>query len=285
VSPGVAERPAPALAPAALGVARAQGWRHQLNALAAIAGRDLTKLLRDRLRLAVSLVIPVMLVVGLGNVLGPTIGRASGLDELEVAFSGVLAATLFQSAAAGMVSVVEDREADFARQLFVAPVARLSLLAGKVAGETCVALAQGVLLVVFALAFGVHAGPARLGLLLGPAVACCLLGAAFGLATVAALPSQRSAMQVFQFLIIPQYVLGGVLVPLHGVAPAVGALAWAMPLHYGVDLLQAAYYAGNPAYHSVVALGPAPDGAALAALTVALLAAGTALFVHRERDR
>jgi hypothetical protein len=29
--------------------------------------------------------------------------------------------------------------------------------------------------------------------------------------------NQRSAMDVFQFLIIPQYVLGGVLVPLHGV--------------------------------------------------------------------
>ena len=91
------------------------GPGHQLSALAAIAQRDVTKLARDRLRLAVSLAFPVMLMVGLGYVLQPTVGEATGLREITVAFTGVLAASLFQSASAGMISVVEDRENDFAR--------------------------------------------------------------------------------------------------------------------------------------------------------------------------
>ncbi len=41
---------------------------------------------------------------------------------MTVAFTGVLAASLFQSAAAGMISIAEDRENDFARELFVTPV-------------------------------------------------------------------------------------------------------------------------------------------------------------------
>jgi predicted TPR repeat methyltransferase len=47
---------------------------------------------------------------------------------------------LFQSTAAGMISIAEDRENDFSRTLFVAPVSRLTLVAGKIGGEATVAL-------------------------------------------------------------------------------------------------------------------------------------------------
>ena len=66
------------------------------------------------------------------------------------------AATLFQSAAAGMISVVEDRENDFARELFVTPVPRLTLVSGKVLGETLVDVVQGGFIVGFGLAFGLR---------------------------------------------------------------------------------------------------------------------------------
>lgn len=271
--------------PEAAQTSRLRGTAREVYAAASIAQRDLAKLRRDHLRLAVNLAFPVVLVIGLGNILAPTVGRETGLDELDVAFSGVLAATLFQSTAAGMVSLVEDRENDYARQLFVAPVSRLTLVGGKVMGETLVALAQGALLLALAVAAGVPAGPVRLMLLVGPAIACCLLGAAFGLATIAALPNQRSAMQVFQFLIVPQYVLAGVLVPVHSMPAAARVLAWAMPLRYGVDLMQAAYYAGHGGYTSVVSLNPAWDGAALAVLFVALMLAGVSLSACRERHK
>lgn len=256
-----------------------------MSALAAVAQRDVTKLARDPLRLAVSLAFPVMLIAGLGYVLQPTVGKATGLHELEVAFTGVLAATLFQSAAAGMTSVVEDRENDFARELFVAPVRRLTLVSGKVLGETLVALAQGTFVVVFAVAFGVRAGAGQLALLIAPCVASALLGAGFGLATLAALPNQRSAMQIFQFLIIPQYVLGGVLVPVHGLPAVLDALAWGMPLTYTVVLTRAAFYQGSPGYNAVVALKPALALGVMAAMFVVFIVAGAMVFNYRERHR
>ena len=261
------------------------GPGHQLSALAAIAQRDVTKLARDRLRLAVSLAFPVMLMAGLGYVLQPTVGEATGLKEIAVAFTGVLAASLFQSASAGMISVVEDRENDFARELFVAPLPRLTLVSGKVCGETLVALVQGAFIVVFAVAFGVAARGGQLLALIGPAIACSVLGASFGLATLAALPNQRSAMQIFQFLIIPQYVLGGVLVPVHGLPPALEALAWAMPMTYGVDLTRAAFYHGRPGYSAAVSLAPAWAVAAMGGFLIVFMVTGAALFTHRERHR
>ena len=75
----------------------------ELSGLAIIAQRDLIKLLRDRPRLAVNLAFPILLIGGLGAILQPTVGRVTGLDAVTLAFTGVLAASLFQSAAAGLI--------------------------------------------------------------------------------------------------------------------------------------------------------------------------------------
>jgi ABC-2 type transport system permease protein len=264
---------------------RAAGPTRQLSALLAIAQRDVTKLLRDRPRLAVNLAFPVLLIGGLGAILQPTVGRATGLNAVTLAFTGVLAASLFQSAAAGMISIVEDRENDFSRELFVTPVSRLTLVTGKVAGETLVALGQGACIVGFAVAFGVRMSPGQLALIAAPCLACCLLGGAFGLATVAALPNQRSAMQIFQFLIIPQYVLGGVLLPLRGTAFYLDVAAHLMPMRYVVELTRAAFYAGTPDYREVVSGSPALDAAVTGVLFVILMITGAAVFGYRERTR
>jgi ABC-2 type transport system permease protein len=257
----------------------------EVSALLAIAHRDVIKLVRDRPRLAVNLAFPVLLIAGLGGLLQATVGRVTGLSTITLSFTGVLAASLFQSAAAGMISIVADRENDFSRELFIAPVARITLLAGKIAGESTVAAFQGVCIVAFAIAFGVRMTGWQVLGLAATGLACCLLGAAFGLATIAALPNQRSAMQIFQFLIIPQYVLGGVLVPLAGAPRVLGALAWLMPMRYCVDLMRASFYAGTAGYARVVTAGPALDLAVIAALTAVLLTAGAALFSYRERVR
>jgi ABC-2 type transport system permease protein len=257
----------------------------ELSGVAAIAQRDVTKLLRDRPRMAVNLAFPVLLIGGLGAVLQPTVGRVTGLNAVTLAFTGVLAASLFQSAAAGMISIVEDRENDFSRELFVTPVSRLTLVGGKVAGETLVALFQGICIVGFAVAFGVRMSAGQLAALAGPCLACCLLGGGFGLATIAASANQRSAMQIFQFLIIPQYVLGGVLVPLRGTAFYLDVAAHLMPMRYVVELTRAAFYAGTPGYDQVISGSPLVDAAVTAALFAVFMAAGSAVFGYRERTR
>lgn len=255
------------------------------GALAAIAQRDLLKLLRDRSRLAVNLAFPLFLVAGLGSLLQPTVGAVTGLNAVSLAFTGVLAATVFQSAAAGMISIVEDRETDFARVLFVSPVSRATLIGGKVLGECLVALAQAACVLAFAALIGVSVPAITLLVLVPACAAACLAGAGFGLAAVAVLPSQRSAMDVFQFLIIPQYVLAGVLVPLHGTASWLRAVSLAMPLRYAVDLTRAAYYAGTAGYRQAVVGNPLIDAVVTGGLAVGFLVVGCLLFSYRERTR
>jgi ABC-2 type transport system permease protein len=92
-------------------------------------------------------------------------------------------------------------------------------------------------------------------------------------------------MQIFQFLIIPQYVLGGVLVPLSGQPAYLDVFAWAMPLRYAVELSRAAFYAGTPGYARVVTAGPALDVLAIAGLTAVFMTMGVLVFDYRERTR
>lgn len=264
---------------------RQSGLTYQLGGVAAIAQRDVLKLLRDRPRLAVNLAFPLFLVAGLGSLLQPTVGVVTRLNAVTLAFTGVLAATLFQSAAAGMISIVEDRETDFARVLFVTPISRTTLIAGKVCGECLVALAQAGFVLAFALVIGVPVPAGKLLVLIPACAAACLAGAGFGLATVAVLPTQRSAMDVFQFLIIPQYVLAGVLVPLRGAAPWLSAVSLAMPLRYAVDLTRAAYYAGTDGYREAVVGSPVLDAVVTSGLATLFLVAGGLLFSYRERTR
>jgi ABC-2 type transport system permease protein len=254
-----------------------------INALLAIAQRDLTKLLHDRVRLTVSLAFPMLIIMGLGSVLASVSAYVS--DTGAILFTGVLAATLFQSAAGGMMSLIQDRETDFSHVLFVAPISRLVIVAGKVAGESAVALVQGLGIIVFAALYGIHMSAGQLALAVPAALVCCLFGAAFGLVILSLLPNQQAALQVLPFAVLPQYFLAGVIAPVAGLPAYLGALSWLMPLRYAVDLTRASFYVGQPNFDHVVMEPPAVDAVVVIALMAGFLLAGALLFERRERGR
>ena len=257
----------------------------ELSALLIVAQRDLSKFLHDRARLAVSLAFPLIVIAGLGGVLGPVLSRVPGLDAMTFAFTGVLAATLFQSAAMGIISLIEDRETDFSREMFVSPVRRITIVAGKLLGESTVALCQGIAVVIVAPLLGVRPSAMQVVVLLPTAIACCLAGAAFGLVTLVSLPSRRTAQHVFSFLILPQFALSGVLAPLHGLSPVLEVLSYLMPLRYAADLMRAAFYAGTPNYAASVSGNPVIDVLVLSGFTAGCLVIGSRAFARSERTR
>ncbi|HEX2647633.1 MAG TPA: ABC transporter permease, partial [Candidatus Dormibacteraeota bacterium] len=124
---------------------------NELNAIAAIAERDLMKFIRDRTRLITTFVLPFLLMGVLGGTLQMNLGRAAGFNFVGFTFTGVLGMTIFQSAAGGMAWLSEDRFNDFAQEIFVSPVSRYTIVFGKILGESLVAIAQAAPLVIFAL--------------------------------------------------------------------------------------------------------------------------------------
>ncbi len=262
------------------------GSVREANAIVTIAYRDILKFTRDPSRVIATLILPVFFVGLFGEGLQATLGSSLDYNYLTFIFLGVLAQTLFQSTALGIVSLIEDRENDFTQEIFISPISRYSLVFGKILGESVVAFAQGVVIVAFGTIIGVQVNWVTLPGLLFVAIVTCLLGGAFGLILLATMGSQRAANQILPFLIIPQLLLAGVFNPLKGLPIYLDLASRIAPLRYAVDLTRGIYYLGQPAvYKKVVLVSPGMNLLIMAAMFVIFLVVGTILFVRSERNK
>ena len=257
----------------------------ELSAIAAIATRAFFKFLRDRSRLVLAVLVPFLLLFLLGNTLQLNLGRAVGFNFIGFTFTGVLGMTIFQSSMQGLASLLDDRQNDFAQEIFVAPVSRYAIICGKILGETMVALAQTIPLVAFALVLRVPISPEQLALLVPVALVSCLLGGSFGLVAMSVINTQQAANQIFNVLLLPQLFLAGVFNPITALPWYLAVLSHLSPLRYVVDLFRDVMYAGRPEYRKVVLLDPVTNLVTIALMCAAFMLAGTALFVRRETNR
>lgn len=262
---------------------------NELNAILTIALRDFTKLLRDRFRLIISFIFPIIFIGALGTSLQSNIGKFISFNYLTFTFTGVFAQTLFQSTASGIISLIQDRESDFSQEMFVSPISRYSIIIGKIFGESLVSLVQAVGVVLFglfmSLFFPISITFTQL-LIATPAIfAACLLGGAFGTLVMAALGNQRSANQLFPFVIFPQFFLAGVFNPIKILPLPILILSRLAPMTYAVDFFRGLYYWGRPDYQYVVLYHPLVNLIIISIMFIVMISIGTFLFVRNERNR
>ena len=259
--------------------------RSQLGPILALAQRDFTKLLRDRVRLVTTLIFPFIFIGALGGSLQANFGSTIGYSFLVLTFTGVLAQTLFQSTALGLISLIEDRENDFSQEIFISPLSRYSIIFGKILGETLVALPQGLAVMLFGLVVGVPLGLVSILGLIGAGIIVALFGGAFGVFVLSTLRSQRAANQIFPFIFLPQFFLAGVFTPIQVLPWYLEIASRLAPMRYAVDFLRGIYYAGRPEYDKVVLQDPLTNLAIMGGLFAVFLGLGTVLFVRSERNR
>lgn len=257
----------------------------ELGAILMLAQRDLTKLLRDRARLISELVFPIIFIGILGASLQSAFGQAIGYDFVAFTFTGVFAMTLFQTTAQGIISLIEDRETDFAQEIFVSPISRYTIVVGKILGETLVAMPVAIGVVIFAFILGVPLTPERIAALAIGGLVAAFFGGSFGVLVLSNLPNRRAAQNVFPFLMLPQYFLSGIFNPMVNQPPYLDIASRLSPMRYAVDLVRGLFYRDAPEYSAVVLQDPPTVIAIIAAAFVTFMVVGTALFVRRERDR
>jgi ABC-2 type transport system permease protein len=259
--------------------------RREFNAILVIAYRDFIKLMRDRARIIISLIFPLFFVGILGSSLQSNLGDSAGYNFLVFTFIGVLGQTLFSSTASGVISLIEDRQNDFSQEIFISPISRYSIIIGKIIGESLVALVQLISILLFGLVLSVPMDIPTLLSLIPAFLAVCFLGGAFGVLVLANLNEQRSANQVFPFLIFPQFFLAGVFNPIKVLPFYLDILSKITPMRYAVDLIRGIYYWGKPEYSKVVLMSPLENLAILSLMSGVFLILGTYLFVKKERNR
>jgi len=261
------------------------GFRANIDAILTIAYRDILKFTRDRVRIVGSFVFPVVFVAILGGSLQANLGESAGYNLLAFVFTGILAQSIFQSAALGLISMIEDRENDFSQEIFVAPISRHAIVFGKILGEAAVAMAQGLGLIALGVLIRVPMSLGQALSLIPVGVAAALLGGAFGVVVLSRIGSQRAAQQIFPFVFLPQFFLAGVFNPVKVLPLPLEILSRISPLRYAVDLTRGVFYAGTDEAPLVVLDPLSLNLLVVGGLFALFLVAGTAVFVRGERNR
>jgi len=257
----------------------------EVYAVLTLAYRDLLKLLRDPTRLISELMFPLLFIVILGGSLQSSFGTGTKFDYITYIFTGVFAQTLFQSAAMGVISLIDDRENDFSQEVFVSPISRYTIILGKIVGETLVAMTQALGILVFGFLAGVRFSFGQLIGLGWSGVVTCLFGAAFGVIILSNLNNRRTADQVFPYIMLPQFFLAGVFNPIQSLPWYLDFLSRISPMRYAVDLTRDIFYLGRTDYANAILQRPAYNLALMTVAFLVFLFIGTFLFVRKEQNR
>jgi ABC-2 type transport system permease protein len=257
-----------------------------INALLAVAGRDVKRFMADRTQLLGSLILPVLLIGGMGGIMQDNLGHSVSFNLVSFTVIGTFVMSMFTAAVSGVASLVEDRDNDFGQELFIAPITPYAIILGKIMGQSVVALLQGtVTLLIGTLLFRVQMTLGLILLLIPVALLICLLGGAFSALLTSLMSNQRGAAQIINLIMTPQMFLAGVFIPIKVLPWYLEIFSLLSPLRYVVDFTRALYYAGQPAYAQVVLENPWIDLLVMAVMFVVCFVAGTTLFVRHERNR
>jgi ABC-2 type transport system permease protein len=211
----------------------------EMRALYTLWLREIKRFLRDRVRIIISFVQPLLWLVvfaaGFGaRLIIPDIGYQQYL------FPGIIGQTLLFTAMFMGVSVIWDREFGFMKEILVSPVSRFTIFMGKMLGDSTAAMLQGVIVFVFGFILGIPFNPLTL-----IAALPVMLLLTFGLVSVGLiLASFMGSLENFgaiqTFINLPLFFLSGALFPITGSGtPQWLQIASAFdPLTYGVDALR-----------------------------------------------
>jgi ABC-2 type transport system permease protein len=257
-----------------------------LQAIYAIWYRDVLRYWRDRVRLMVSLVQPLLyllvLGVGLSAALGGARGLPPGVSYVQFMYPGVIGMAVLFTATFSAMSVVWDRELGFLREILVAPIGRPAVVIGKALGGTTQAMAQGIIILVFAPLAGVRLSVASVLELVPLLFVLAFTLTCLGLAVAYRLRTIQGFQMVINLLIMPMFFLSGAMFPLRGLPAWMAVLTRIDPVAYGISPIRQAVLGGAGVPPAVLAryAGITVGGTALPALAdVLILLAAGAVFL------
>ncbi len=203
--------------------------------------REIKRFSRAKSRVIGALAMPLFFLVflGLGFNRMAVPGMTGDRTYIRFLVPGIIGMGLLFSSTFGGLSVLWDREFGFLKEIMVAPVSRLSIVVGRVAGGTTTGLIQGVMIlgISFILGFKIS-GPTSLflAILMMTLIATTFLG--LGLIFASLLKDMQGFSIIMNFVIFPLFFLSGALYPLDNFPLWLKYFSYLDPLTFGVDGLR-----------------------------------------------
>lgn len=198
---------------------------------------------RAKSRIIGSLMMPLFFLLSLGS----GFKRAAlpdvpaGVDYLSFLIPGVVGMTLLFSSTFGGLQVLWDKEFGFFKEIMVTPVSRFSIVLGRLAGASTIAIGQSLAILLATLRLGFRVSTfwgAVLAVVFMLLIAFTFIG--MGLAFAARMKDMHGFQIVSNFVVFPVFFLSGALFPIHNLPALLRPLAYEDPLTYGIDGLRGA---------------------------------------------
>jgi ABC-2 type transport system permease protein len=260
-------------------------FARELNAVVAVAARDVTITLKSPGTLGLSLVMPLLMMGMIGGNLMQNMAGGLGFNFGVFMLVGMLINMLFMMTTMGMITLVDDSDDNYSAELLVSPVSRYSIVIGKILGSSFMAIVSCLGVLVVGLVMGITLAPWQLLALLALAPLMCLSGGALAMIVMGVIKSNKMANMAVMMITMPQMFLSGVIIPIGNSTGVLFVLSRILPMTYCVDLGRAVVYAGSPDFNSVVLFNPMVSLLAIIALTVICLVLGTFLYARSEKNR
>lgn len=206
--------------------------------------REMKKFWRTKSRLIGTLAMPLffLLFLGFGFRTTAIAGVPEGVNYINFLVPGIIGMTmLFTSIFAG-ISLLWDREFGFLKEIMVAPVNRISIILGRIAGGASTSLIQGIMIMLITLLMGFEMLSIKsflLAIVFMVLIATTFIG--LGLIFASRMKDMQGFNIIMNFVIFPLFFLSGALFPLNNLPTAIRYIAYLDPLTYGVDGLRAVF--------------------------------------------
>ncbi len=201
--------------------------------------RDILRFWRNKIRVVSGLSFPILWLLIFGNGISSSLALPiPGIKFVQFLFPGIIAQNLIFVASFAAVSILQDREFGFLKEILVAPIPRTAIAVGKVLGGATTACIQALTILIFAPLVGIHLS-VRLVVELIPAMFLMALAlSALGVTIVARLRSIDSGQYIFQFITFPLIFLSGAVFPLINLPRWLDIASKVNPVSYAVDILR-----------------------------------------------
>jgi len=210
--------------------------------------RDILRFFRDKARFFSSFAMPFLFLIifgsGMSGSIRSLLGSANNpstvanFNYVKFMFPGIIGMVVFTTSIFSALSVVQDREFGYLREILVSPVKRSSIAIGKVLGGTTIAVIQGLLMFVFIPFIGLKINLSIMIKLIPAMFLVAFTLSSIGLLIASSLKTSAGFQMVVQILIFPMLFLSGAFFPITGLPAWMNFLVTINPLTYSVDMFK-----------------------------------------------
>jgi ABC-2 type transport system permease protein len=211
----------------------------ELEGIYTIWLRENKRFLRYRSRILTSVVTPLLWLLIFGTGLGSAVrfGNIPGGYQAFL-FPGIIGQTILFTSIFSGLSVIQDRQFGFLKEILVAPISRPSIVLGKAIGISTTAILQGLVLLILSFVVNV---PMTIPVLLASLVIILIISlglSGLGLLIASFTDSMEGFNLIMSFIVMPIFLLSGALFPVTGLPSWLQVAVYLDPLTYGVDALR-----------------------------------------------